>query len=214
MGSEGPKTITFHVTGFKKFQGVSENPTETIVSNLNEYVSKNGLPVGVKIGSCSVLETAGEGARAALYEMFDTAASNADNESIVWLHLGVNSGAQNFAIERQAYNEATFRCPDELGWQPQGEAIVADDGDISKTRQTECKAEAIFRFLKKRGFDLMISDDAGRFVCNYVYYHSLRSGAEKGSKSLFVHVPLFSKIDEETQMRFVVSLLEAIAATC
>ncbi|KAK9675604.1 hypothetical protein RND81_11G018300 [Saponaria officinalis] len=214
MGSEGPKTMTFHVTGFKKFHGVSENPTETIISNLNEYVSKTGLPVRVKIGSCTVLETAGDGAKPALYEMFDTAASNENNDCIVWLHLGVNSGAQNFAIEGQAYNEATFRCPDELGWQPQREAIVADDGDISVTRQTECKVEAIFSFLKKRGFDLMISDDAGRFVCNYVYYHSLRFAKEKGSKSLFVHVPLFSKIDEDTQMRFVVSLLEAISTTC
>lgn len=35
------------------------------------------------------------------------------------LHLGVNSGAFKFAIEQQAVNEATFRCPDELGWQPQ-----------------------------------------------------------------------------------------------
>lgn len=35
------------------------------------------------------------------------------------LHLGVNSGALKFAVERQAVNEATFRCPDEDGWQPQ-----------------------------------------------------------------------------------------------
>lgn len=35
------------------------------------------------------------------------------------LHLGVNSGAMRFAIENQAVNEATFRCPDELGWKPQ-----------------------------------------------------------------------------------------------
>ena len=34
------------------------------------------------------------------------------------LHLGVNSGASRFAIEHQAYNEATFCCPDELGWKP------------------------------------------------------------------------------------------------
>lgn len=37
----------------------------------------------------------------------------------VQLHFGVNSGATRFAIERQAVNEATFRCPDELGWKPQ-----------------------------------------------------------------------------------------------
>ncbi|KAL2903333.1 Pyrrolidone-carboxylate peptidase [Bienertia sinuspersici] len=214
MGSEGPKTLTIHVTGFKKFHGVTENPTETIINNLTEYVSKNGLPIGVKLGSCTVLETAGEGVRPALQQMFETASSNCDNESVVWLHLGVNSGAQKFAIERQAFNEATFRCPDELGWQPQEVPIFDDDGEISNTRQTECSAEAILNFLKKKGFDVMISDDAGRFVCNYVYYHSLRFAESKGHKSLFVHVPLFSKIDEETQMRFVTSLLEGIAATC
>ena len=80
--------------------------------------------------------------------------------------------------------------------------------------KTNCSTEAIHSFLKKKGFDVMISDDAGRFVCNYVYYHSLRFAAAKGHKSLFVHVPLFSTIDEETQMRFVTSLLEGIAATC
>ncbi|XP_074302140.1 uncharacterized protein LOC141633594 isoform X3 [Silene latifolia] len=135
MGSEGPKVVTFHVTGFKKFHGVSENPTETIATNLTDYVTKVGLPAGVKLGSCTVLETAGEGARPALYKIFEAAASNANDEYIVWLHLGVNSGAQMFDIERQAYNEATFRCPDEFGWQPQQETIVATDGDISKTKQ-------------------------------------------------------------------------------
>lgn len=32
--------------------------------------------------------------------------------------MGLNGGASNFAIEKQAVNEATFSCPDELGWQP------------------------------------------------------------------------------------------------
>ncbi|KAI4314345.1 hypothetical protein L6164_027262 [Bauhinia variegata] len=60
----------------------------------------------------------------------------------------------------------------------------------------------------------MISDDAGRFVCNYVYHQSPRFSEQKGNKSLFVHVPLFSRIDEETQMRLAASLLEAIASAC
>ena len=80
--------------------------------------------------------------------------------------------------------------------------------------KTSCSVEAMVKFLKMKGYDVMTSDDAGRFVCNYVYYHSLRFAEQKGHKSLFVHVPLFSKIDEETQMQFAVSLLEAIAATC
>ncbi|KAJ8451628.1 hypothetical protein Cgig2_018262 [Carnegiea gigantea] len=281
MGSEGPKTVTIHVTGFKKFQGVSENPTETIVNNLSDYIIKKGLPAGVTLGSCTVLETAGEGARPALYKTFEAAATNENSGSVVWLyhntfrlfdslessllnlevpgnqpsgvngamlHLGVNGGAKKFAIERQAFNEATFCCPDELGWQPlvdsllfvclsllllipfssvliliysllafssfQKQPIVLDDGETTKTRQTQCSAESICDLLKKKGFDVTLSDNAGRFVCNYVYYHSLRFAEERGHKSLFVHVPLFSKIDEETQMQFVVALLEAISATC
>lgn len=80
--------------------------------------------------------------------------------------------------------------------------------------KTSCSTESILKLLKNKGFDVVESDDAGRFVCNYVYYHSLRFAEQKGHKSLFVHVPLFSKINEDTQMQFVVSLLEAIATTC
>lgn len=42
---------------------------------------------------------------------------------LVQLHLGVNSGSVRFAVERQAVNEATFRYPDELGWQPQVDSL-------------------------------------------------------------------------------------------
>ncbi|KAK3017118.1 hypothetical protein RJ639_006968, partial [Escallonia herrerae] len=182
MGSEGPKRVTIHVTGFKKFQGVAVNPTEII------------------------------------------------------LHLGLNSGVLKFSIERQAVNEATFRCPDELGWQPQvymllccdnnvcllkfrsnvkndiftlqQSPILPGDGGIAQAR------EKILQILRNGGHKVMISDDAGRFVCNYVYYHSLRFAEEKGHESLFVHVPLFSSINEEAQMKFTAALLEAIASTC
>ncbi|CAK9182758.1 unnamed protein product [Ilex paraguariensis] len=215
MGSEGPKNVTIHVTGFKKFKGVTENPTETIVTNLKSYVEKRGLPTGVTLGSCTVLETAGDGALPILYNVMESGISNSSsNEQVVWLHLGVNSGAMKFAVERQAVNEATFCCPDELSWQPKRVPIVLEDGGTTLTRETSCSVEAIIQFLKKKGYDVLISDDAGRFVCNYVYYHSLRFAEQKGHKSLFLHVPLFSRINEEMQMQFVVALLEAISSTC
>ncbi|KAG2318726.1 hypothetical protein Bca52824_011939 [Brassica carinata] len=219
MGSEGPKAITIHVTGFKKFLGVSENPTEKIANNLRSYVEKRGLPSGLSLGSCTVLETAGEGAKSQLYEVLESSVAVVSGDknisgTVVWLHLGVNSGATKFAIEKQAVNEAHFRCPDQLGWQPQRIPIVVEDGSITKAKETSCSSESILKLLKNKGFDVVESDDAGRFVCNYVYYHSLRFAEQKGHKSLFVHVPLFSKISEDTQMQFVVSLLEAIATTC
>nr|XP_043624740.1 pyrrolidone-carboxylate peptidase-like [Erigeron canadensis] len=218
MGSEGPKNVVIHVTGFKKFNVFATNPTETLVSNLKSYVEKTGLPHGVSLGSCTILESAGDGALAALQKALESSISN-ENKSgsteVVWLHMGLNGGASKFAIEKQAVNEATFSCPDELGWQPKRLPIVHEDGEITRIRETAFSVDAILEFLKNiKGCDAMISDDAGRFVCNYVYYHSLRFAEDKGHKSLFVHVPPFSRIDEETQMQFMGALLEAIALCC
>ncbi|KAI3701876.1 hypothetical protein L6452_27303 [Arctium lappa] len=216
MGSEGPPAVTFHVTGFKKFHGVSENPTETIVSNLKEYFKRNGLPKGVTLGSCTILETAGQGALVPLYQTLQSAV-NKDAEpsnfsKVILLHFGVNSGATRFAIEHQAVNEATFRCPDEMGWKPQKVPIIPADGGISKARKTCLPVDEITKSLAKMGYDVVASDDAGRFVCNYVYYHSLRFAEQNGIKVVFVHVPLFQTIDEDTQMQFVASLLEVLAS--
>ncbi|KAM3704532.1 hypothetical protein ACJW31_03G011900 [Castanea mollissima] len=186
MGSEGPLApavaVTVHVTGFKKFHGISGNPTETIVSYLKEYTLQSAIG-----GKDSESSTSGK---------------------IIWLHFGVNSGATRFAVEHQAVNEATFRCPDELGWKPQKVPIIPADGDISHTRQTSLPVEEITKALAKMGYEVMTSDDAGRFVCNYVYYHSLQFAEQNGNKLLFVHVPLFLTIDEE----FAASLLEVLAS--
>jgi hypothetical protein len=35
------------------------------------------------------------------------------------IHFGVSGGLPRFALENQAVNDATFACPDELGWKPQ-----------------------------------------------------------------------------------------------
>lgn len=88
MGSEAPKRVTIHVTGFKKFQGVSHNPTETIVNNLKSYVEKRGLPPGVTLGSCTILETAGDGALPMLYTVMESGisgANDASTEQVVWV---------------------------------------------------------------------------------------------------------------------------------
>ncbi|CAI5505889.1 unnamed protein product [Closterium sp. Naga37s-1] len=96
---------------------------------------------------------------------------------VIWVHLGVNSGASLIAVERQAANEATFRCPDEMGWQPQKEAIAPEDGPITVIRQSTLPFLNLVSTLQQRGFSVCSSRDAGRFVCNYVYYESLRHAA-------------------------------------
>ncbi|KAK9108102.1 hypothetical protein Syun_024113 [Stephania yunnanensis] len=248
MGSEGPLPVRVHVSGFRKFHGVPNNPTDTIVSNLTEYMKRRGLPLpgGIAIASCNVIEAAAEAALPLLDQIagrpliprrpsrtriprpptksFGMRSIYDQFIKLFQLHFGANGGASKFIIECQAVNEATFRCPDERGWQPQLTVfyrftchqqlpIVPEDGGISHTRQSTCSIETIAKYLKNRGFEVAISDDADQFVCNYLYYHSLRLASLKGYKSLFVHVPLFSRIDEDTQMEFAASLLEALTLT-
>uniref|UniRef100_A0A0D9VUC9 Pyrrolidone-carboxylate peptidase n=1 Tax=Leersia perrieri TaxID=77586 RepID=A0A0D9VUC9_9ORYZ len=166
MGSEGPAGVTVHITGFKKFHGVAENPTEKIVRNLQPFMKKRGLPKGLTLGSCTVLETAGQGGLGPLRDVFESA--------IVDKEYGLND---------------------------QGQVIL-----------TTLPVNEVNKSLQQMGFDVAPSDDAGRFVCNYVYYQSLRFAEQNGIKSLFVHFPLFTTISEEVQMNFVASLLEVLAS--
>lgn len=43
------------------------------------------------------------------------------------IHLGVDTTGTKIKLETGAVNEASFRCPDEDGWQPQGERIVSEN---------------------------------------------------------------------------------------
>lgn len=70
--------------------------------------------------------------------------------------------------------------------------------------------------LKKECGDdqLTLSVDAGRYVCNYTYYASLKQAQKMNHvhvHPIFVHIPLFSKIDEETQFDMVKQIIKSIS---
>lgn len=54
-------------------------------------------------------------------------ASRNNQTVVVLLHLGVAYDRVFFGIERFAYNNATFRCPDERGYQPKERRIIVDN---------------------------------------------------------------------------------------
>ena len=150
------------------------------------------------------------------------------------LHLGVDERADCFKLERCAYNNVSFRVPDVDGYQPQGECIsgrlplglaLATDLPLRRLRHRlagECAPAAVH-----------ISDDAGRYLCNMIYFLSLHQISEYSSSSgvdgpsgvahaassgncgnvhaLFLHVPPFSVVDEQRQLQFLLALLEELA---
>lgn len=67
--------------------------------------------------------------------------------------------------------------------------------------------------LQGHGFDVKISQDAGLFLCNFIFYHSLNWCATRTSQALhalFVHVPMFEHIAMEQQLQFILAVINSL----
>lgn len=132
-----------------------------------------------------------------------------DNQTLfptttVLLHLGVDSNSTQFKLEQCAYNDATFRVPDERGYQPHCECIISvDNNEISCSGMEEASSptdshrrswgeclrttidlQSVCEELEQcTNENVTISTDPGRFVCNYTYYLSLDLCHSMNSKS-------------------------------
>ena len=163
-------------------------------------------------------------------------------QHVVILHLGVNHNQRQtpmFQLEQHAYNEANFRIPDEDGFQASKQPIDPSH-PISHRLSTDLNVKRIRDRLKLKmkeyGYeqqaDVGLSGDAGRFVCNYIYYQSLshvaklqeelrtmsllkeREGTTIGDDveihAMFIHVPSFEDISKNIQLEFTLELLDCI----
>lgn len=220
--------VEFHVTGFMRFFNVPINPTEHIVHELPRYLEKFPLASNACLSSAVVLQVAAKTVSEQLDKMYaslskqngvvgtassmrlETGPSDSEKRT-VFIHLGVNTGCTQFYLEWKAKNEATFSCPDELGWVPVKHAIDPDNDDITCTRQTSLMLHPLVDRLAQLGYSVGISKDAGRFVCNWTYFNSLKLADTYGSHALFVHVPPASLVPIDKQVQFVVALLNTIA---
>lgn len=209
--SDCVKDAHFLVTGFGKFPGCPANPTEVLVSNLSSSSGK--CAPGVTLHSSSILKVSASIVRQHLHDL-DKLVTKTFSESdvVVVVHFGVDVCATSFKLERRAFNEANFRLPDEDGFQPRNEPIVEVPGNTHDCLHTKLDVAALVDQLRGEGFNVQVSHDAGRYVCNYTYFSSLKTFEKRRSLySLFVHVPSFHAIDAATQTKFVSSLFDALA---
>lgn len=233
------RVTEFHCTAFGKFHNVAVNPTELLLRSLPSYFSGTPLPPCAKIASATVLEVAARPTRTLLERMHEkvtpravrkqvtvqsqmapiatpeSAAGNATKGRpgrVVFVHFGVNVSVRRCELEMQGFNEATFTCPDEAGWSPVKVPINPDSSlPLAHALCTKLPLLQLARTLQTRGFDVGVSKDAGRFVCNFVYYNSLRLAEKSGSLVLFVHVPALEVMPLERQLAFCSTLLSCIA---
>ena len=128
-------------------------------------------------------------------------------DSPLILHLGVHQGRKGFGIECQAVNLLDSWSVDAYG-NACTDIILDDSQDKEHTHQTKIDVDDLVSKLKGKGFECSRSEDAGKYLCNYVYYQSMRRCVDKDARVLFVHVPGLDDCDIETMKSFVAELIK------
>jgi pyroglutamyl-peptidase len=106
----------------------------------------------------------------------------------VVLALGQAGGRADLTLERVAINVDDARIPDNRGAQPVDEPVCAGAPAAYFSR---LPIKAIVAALHEAGVPASVSQTAGTFVCNHVFYglmHSLRR--KRTVRAGFMHVPL------------------------
>eukprot|EP01084_Bolivina_argentea_P157795 274959_1 len=205
------RNIIFHVTGFGQFCGVKDNPSTHLINNLSKYIRDNkNIPSNVTIATMKVLHVSGVNSLKELQKIRASNDKKAKDTIYVYLHFGVASSRNNLCLETVAYNCANFKgSPDELGWEPNNEMILKENKNIYHEYCTTLPVEQLQVLLAKQyGYDVEKSTDPGRYVCNWIFYNSLYFSLDnKDEYNMFIHVPEFDKVNQDTQCKFARDLI-------
>uniref|UniRef100_A0A0G4GGZ7 Pyroglutamyl-peptidase I n=1 Tax=Chromera velia CCMP2878 TaxID=1169474 RepID=A0A0G4GGZ7_9ALVE len=214
-----------NITGFGKFGSHTDNPTSVLVPKLYEsLLSKHGTALALK--EYKIIDVSADAVNATIPSLHLATKAGQEGENIqppkarLVVHFGLDASSSGFSLECRAANEADFGIPDEAGWTPQQERICKE-ASTPEFLHSSLDLERLCAELQERGFPCEVSEDAGRFVCNYIYFQSLRE-AEKCKAAcpdtctavLFVHVPLLETIPFERQLEFLESLMELLLGLC
>ena len=169
---------TVLLTGFGPFPGVAANETERLVPAL---AAAARAAFKTHTIHHEILPTEWSAAPLRLAEILHT------HKPVLALHFGVAQDATGFRIECEAYN-ACHMAPDARGEPPPSLSLISG-GALSQSATVP--AGAIVARLRSLGLPAYTSNDAGRYLCNAVLYHSLSvsQSSQTGFRAGFVHIP-------------------------
>lgn len=163
------------VTGFEPFGGEPVNPSQQIAAALHGRVIEGRTVVGLTLPcvfgvALDALDVALRTHRPALV-----------------VCVGQSGGRADLTPERVAINVDDARIPDNAGRQPVDTPVVAG-GPAAYWSGLPIKA--IVAALRARGLPASVSQTAGTFVCNHVFYGLMHRLARLPEvRGGFVHVP-------------------------
>lgn len=163
------------LTGFELFGNYKENSSWAVAEKVAAFgfegVSVTRLPVTFA-GVAAALRKAVEEHRP---------------DAIVM--LGQSAVIDYIKLERIAINMMDSVSPDNDGYIPDEEAIL-QGGEAALFTNTNIKE--LCRAVKEQGLPAKVSNSAGLYVCNRLYYEALQLCKENhGMKALFIHLPLY-----------------------
>lgn len=171
---------TVLLTGFEPFNGASINPAWEAVRALEGWegeVGEHRFRVEVRQLPC-VFGQAIEDLVAMVDELHPDVA----------IAVGQAGGRPDISVERVAINVDDAAILDNGGQQPV-DAAIASDGPAAYFSTLPIKA--IVRALREKGLVAGVSQTAGTFVCNHVFYGLMHhaAGQPQAIKAGFIHVP-------------------------
>ena len=178
------------VTGFGAFGEVGLNPTQVLVEGMEHLTFDNVDLVR------AVFDVSFERASVQLKELM----KHRKTPPAAAIHFGVASSSVRIRIEERAVN--CKRGIDVDGASFDGTSIDGRYG-TDEFLKTKLDVPLLVQVLNEQGFPSRESQDAGRYVCNSTYFHSLQyTQAQKPSPlTLFVHVPSIGNVFQENEKR-------------
>jgi pyroglutamyl-peptidase len=167
-------TRTVLLTGFEPFNKATINPAWEAVRALEGW-SGDGFRVEVRQLPC-VFGVANEVLRQAVDQV----------KPDLVIAVGQAGGRAELSVERVAINVDDASILDNAGKQPIDAAIVAD-GPAAYFATLPIKA--IVRTMRERGLVAGVSQTAGTFVCNHVFFGLMHHTAGMLLRAGFIHVP-------------------------
>ena len=165
------------LTGFEPFDKDSVNPSWQVARALDGELIAGGVVHAVQL-PCVF---------GAAMQVLDEALAQLQPTLII--SLGLAGGRADITPERVAINIDDARIPDNAGHQPIDQAVVRD---APAAYFSTLPIKAMVRYLRDAGIPASVSNTAGTFVCNHVFYalmHRLTRRAGPGVRGGFIHIP-------------------------
>ncbi len=103
------------------------------------------------------------------------------------IHFGVSARAKGFVLECTAAN-AIAAIEDDCGKKPVADCVIAGG---RATRRSTLPMARIHARLRAANLPVKLSDDAGRYLCNAILYHSIAASRATPHtyRTGFIHIP-------------------------